>query len=146
MNQASITTATKVSDIKRSWHFVDVKGKVLGRISTDIAKLLMGKNEAYFVRNLDCGNFVVVVNAKDIKVTGNKEEQKNYYRHSGYPGGFRQETLQELRVRKPEEIVIRAVKGMLPQNKLRDKMLKRLFVFAGEEHKYADKFGKNVSA
>ncbi len=140
MNQASITTATKISDIKRSWHFVDVKGKVLGRVSTDIAKLLMGKSEPYFVRNLDCGNYVVVVNAKEVKTTGNKEDQKNYYRHSGYPGGFRQETMKELRVRKPEEIIIRAVKGMLPNNKLRDKMLKRLFVFAGEEHKYEDKF------
>lgn len=140
MDQASITTATKISDVKRSWHFVDVKGKVLGRVSTDIAKLLMGKGEAYFVRNLDCGNYVVVVNAKEVKTTGNKEDQKNYYRHSGYPGGFRQETMKELRVRKPEEIIIRAVKGMLPNNKLRDKMLKRLFVFAGEEHKYEDKF------
>ncbi len=140
MNQASITVATKASDIKRSWHVVDVKGKILGRVASEIAHLLMGKGEPYFVRNLDCGNYVVVVNAKEIKVTGNKEEQKNYYRHSGYPGGFRQETLKELRERKPEEIVSRAVKGMLPQNKLRDKMLKRLFVFAGEEHKYQDKF------
>jgi len=140
MNQASITRATKISDIKRSWNIIDVKGKILGRVASDIAHLLMGKGEAYFVRNLDCGNYVVVVNAKEVKVTGNKEEQKNYYRHSGYPGGFRQETLGELRVRRPEEIITHAVKGMLPNNKLRDKMLKRLFVFAGEEHKYQDKF------
>ena len=140
MNQASITTSTKAMEIKRSWHAVDVKGKVLGRVATEIAHLLMGKAKPYFVRNLDCGDYVVVVNAKEIKVTGNKEEQKNYYRHSGYPGGFRQETLKELRERKPEEIITRAVKGMLPNNKLRDKMLRRLFVFAGEDHKYADKF------
>ncbi len=146
MNQASITTSTKEADIKRTWNFVDVKGKTLGRISTEIAHMLMGKSSPYFVRNLDCGNYVVVVNAKEVKVTGNKEEQKNYYRHSGYPGGFRQETLRELRLRKPEEIIIRAVRGMLPQNKLRDKMLKRLFVFAEEEHTYADKFKKNLSA
>lgn len=140
MNVANITTPTKASDIKRSWNLIDVKGKVLGRVSSEIAQILMGKNSPYFVRNLDCGNYVVVVNAKDVLATGNKEDQKNYYRHSGYPGGFRKETLKELRVRKPEEIITHAVKGMLPQNKLRDRMLKRLFVFAGEEHTYADKF------
>jgi large subunit ribosomal protein L13 len=145
MNHAAITTATKVIDIKRTWHLIDVKDKTLGRISSEIAQLLMGKHKPYFVRNLDCGDYVVIVNAKDVKVTGNKEEQKNYYRHSGYPGGFRQETLKELRVRKPQEIITHAVKGMLPQNKLRDRMLRRLFVFAGEEHKYEDKFKNKVS-
>ncbi len=140
MNQASITTATKASDIKRVWHMIDVKDKVLGRVSTEIAHHLMGKGKPNFVRNLDCGDYVVVVNAKEVKVTGKKEDQKNYYRHSGYPGGFRQETLKELRGRRPEQIITHAVKGMLPQNKLRDRMLKRLFVFAGEEHKYKDKF------
>jgi large subunit ribosomal protein L13 len=140
MNHAAMTTATKVSDIKRTWHLIDVKDKTLGRVSSEIAQLLMGKHKPYFVRNLDCGDYVVIINAKDVKVTGNKEEQKNYYRHSGYPGGFRQETLKELRIRKPQEIITHAVKGMLPQNKLRDRMLRRLFVFAGEEHKYEDKF------
>jgi large subunit ribosomal protein L13 len=146
MQQAAMTQATKAGDVKRSWHLIDVKGEVLGRSATRIAHLLMGKGKAYFVRNLDCGDYVVVVNAKEVKVTGKKEEQKNYYRHSGYPGGFRQETLKELRGRKPEEIIMHAVKGMLPQNKLRDKMLTRLFVFAGEEHKYADKLKKEVPA
>lgn len=140
MDQAQLTTATKVSDIKRVWHMVDVKDKVLGRISTEIALHLMGKGKPEFVRNLDCGDYVVVVNAKSVLVTGKKEEQKNYYRHSGYPGGFRKETLKELRARKPEDIIKHAVKGMLPQNKLRDRMLSRLFIFAGEEHTYADKF------
>lgn len=140
MNHAAITQTTKAADIKRSWHLIDVKDKTLGRISSEIAQLLMGKKKPYFVRNLDCGDYVVIINAKDVKVTGNKEEQKNYYRHSGYPGGFKQETLKELRERKPQDIVTHAVKGMLPQNKLRDKMLRRLFVFAGEEHKYEDKF------
>jgi large subunit ribosomal protein L13 len=139
MNQANMTTATRAGDIKREWHLIDVKGKVLGRVAGEIAHLLMGKNAPYFVRNLDCGNYVVVTNAKEVKVTGRKEEQKNYYRHSGYPGGFKKETLKELRARKPEDIIIHAVKGMLPQNKLRDRMLRRLFVFSGEEHKYGDK-------
>lgn len=134
-----MTQSTKVSDIQRKWHHIDVQGKTLGRVATEIALLLMGKNKAYFVRNLDCGDYVVITNAKDIKVSGKKEEQKNYYRHSGYPGGFRSETLKELRNRKPEEIISHAVKGMLPNNRLRDRMLKRLFVFAGEEHTYADK-------
>lgn len=135
-----MTQATKMTDIKRAWHLIDVKGKTLGRISTEIAKLLTGKAKPYFVRNLDCGDYVVVVNAKDVLVTGNKEEKKMYYRHSGYPGGFKAEALRDLRSRKPEEIVTHAVKGMLPQNRLRDTMLGRLFVFAGEEHEYTDKF------
>jgi large subunit ribosomal protein L13 len=142
MNQAAQTTATKAGDIKRGWHLIDVKDKTLGRVASEIAQLLMGKGKAYFVRNLDCGDYVVIVNAKHIKVTGNKEEQKKYYRHSGYPGGFRVETLKEVRGRKPEMIITHAVKGMLPQNRLRDRMLKRLFVFAEEEHKYQDKFVK----
>lgn len=139
MNQAAMTQPTKLTDIQRKWHHIDVKGKTLGRVATEIALLLMGKNKAYFVRNLDCGDYVVITNAKDIKVSGKKEEQKTYYRHSGYPGGFKAETLKELRARKPEEIIMHAVKGMLPDNRLRAKMLKRLFVFAGAEHKYQDK-------
>ncbi len=140
MNQAAMTQATKASDVQRAWHLIDFKEKVLGRTSTNVANLLMGKGKAYFVRNLDCGDYVVVINAKNVKVTGKKEDQKKYYRHSGYPGGFREETLKELRQRRPEEVIVHAVKGMLPQNKLRDRMLTRLFVFAGEEHKYGDKF------
>lgn len=140
-----ITQPTKALDIKRSWHLYDAKGKTLGRFSTELAKVLMGKTKPYFVRNLDCGDYVVVVNAKEIRVTGKKEEQKMYYRHSGYPGGFKAESLRDLRERKPEDVIRHAVKGMLPQNKLRDRMLRRLFVFPGEEHTYADKF-KSSSA
>ena len=136
------TQSTKISEIKREWHLLDVKDKILGRSASDIALLLMGKNKPNFVRNLDCGDYVVVTNAKDIKVTGTKEGSKKYSRHSGYPGGFKQETLSELRSRRPEEIIKRAVSGMLPQNKLKAKMLKRLYVFAQEEHTYKDKFNK----
>jgi large subunit ribosomal protein L13 len=102
--------------------------------------LLTGKSKPYFVRNLDCGDYVVVINAKQVKVTGKKESLKTYYRHSGYPGGFKAEKLSDLRQRRPGEIIKSAVKGMLPQNRLRDKMLNRLFIFSGEEHKYQDKF------
>lgn len=139
MSQAA-TISTKAKDIKRDWHFVDVKGQILGRTATKIALLLMGKNKPYFVKNLDCGDYVVVVNAKEVKVTGKKEEQKNYARHSGYPGGFKSATLREMRDQKPNEIIVHAVKGMLPDNRLKKKMLTRLFVFAGTEHNYKDKF------
>jgi len=137
MNQ---TKSTKLSEIKREWHLLDAKDKILGRVSSDIALLLMGKGKTNFVRHLDCGDYVVVINAKSVKVTGNKEGLKKYFRHSGYPGGFKAETLSNLRNRRPEEIIKRAVSGMLPQNKLKAKMLKRLYVFAKEEHNYEDKF------
>ena len=135
-----ITKPTKAQDIKRKWHLVNVKGEILGRISTKIAPLLMGKSKPYFTRNLDCGDYVVVTNAKNVVMTGKKEKQKKYYRHSGYPGGLKVETLEKLRLRKPEELIRHAVKGMLPQNKLRDRMLKRLFIFPEEEHLYGEKF------
>src|SRR5258706_10032305 len=134
------TKPTKKEEIKREWHHVDVSNKVLGRVSTEIVKLLMGKSKPYFIKNLDCGDYVVVTNAKKIKVTGRKEEKKVYHRHSGYPGGFKSETLKELRQRRPEDILLHAVKGMLPQNKLRATMLKRLYIVAGDTHQYGDKF------
>lgn len=134
------TLPTKQKDIKREWHLIDANEKILGRVSSDIAKILMGKSKPYFVRNLDCGDYVVVVNAKGVSLTGKKPVEKKYNRHSGYPGGFKSESFQELIQRKPEDVIIHAVKGMLPQNKLRASMLKRLFVFKDAEHKYSDKF------
>ena len=134
--------STKAKEIKREWHLIDVDGKTLGRVSTEIAGLLMGKSKPYFVRNLDCGDFVVVLNSKKVKATGAKEQKKVYYRHSGYPGGFKSETLGELRARNSNDIIVHAVKGMLPQNRLRDQMLGRLKVFEGIGHEYQDKFGK----
>ncbi|MBI3984862.1 MAG: 50S ribosomal protein L13 [Candidatus Levybacteria bacterium] len=136
------TKSTKISEIKRDWHLVDLKGKILGRVASDIALLLMGKNKSNYVRNLDMGDFVVVINAKEFKVTGNKEKQKKYYRHSGYPGGFKAETLENLRQRKPQGVIIHAVAGMLPQNRLKDKMLSRLHVFETDVHTFKDKFNK----
>jgi large subunit ribosomal protein L13 len=134
------TKPTKAEQIKRNWHLRDAKGKILGRFSSEIATLLMGKQKAYFVRNLDCGDYVVVVNAKEIAVTGKKEIDKYYARHSGYPGGFKSETLKEMRDRDPEEIIRHAVFGMIPHNKIGAKLMKRLYVFEGEEHEYHDKF------
>jgi large subunit ribosomal protein L13 len=135
-----MTASTSINDIKRTWHLIDLQDANLGRTATRIAELLMGKGKPYFVRNMDCGDYVVVINAKEVAVTGKKEEQKTYARHSQYPGGFKSETLRELRQRRPEEIIKHAVKGMLPDNKLRDRMLKRLFIFAGDTHTYQDKF------
>lgn len=131
--------STKASDIKRSWHLLDVKGEILGRTASKIAGLLMGKSKSYFVRNMDCGDHVVVINAKDIVVTGKKETDKKYYAYSGYPGGLSVKTLSGLRKTEPEKIMLHAVKGMLPQNKLRDKMLRRLFIYPKEDHPYKDK-------
>ncbi|MFZ5365663.1 MAG: 50S ribosomal protein L13 [Patescibacteria group bacterium] len=134
------TYSTKQKDIKRDWHLVDAKGEILGRLSTKIAKLLMGKQKPYFSRNLDCGDYVVVINSAKIAVTGKKEKQKLYIKHSGYPGGLKVTPLEKMRVEHPERIIIHAVSGMLPQNKLKDKMLRRLYVFAQEEHPFKDKF------
>lgn len=134
------STAIKQGEFKSDWHLVDVSGKILGRIAVDIAKLLMGKSKPSFVRNLDCGDYVVVINAKEVKVTGKKESDKRYYRHTGYPGGLKSESLKNIREARPEEIITHAVAGMLPQNKLKAKMLKRLKVFPGKEHSLNDKF------
>lgn len=134
-----ITKSTKESDIVRTWHLIDVEGQTLGRVATAVATLLMGKSKPYFVRHLDCGDYVVVVNAKGVKVTGKKEGQKKYYRYSGFPGGLSIETLEKLRTRKPTDIIIHAVKGMLPQNRLRDQMLERLHVYSNTKHPYGDK-------
>ena len=105
-------TNTKQNQIQRTWHLVDVADKVIGREATVIANLLRGKNKSYFVSHMDCGDFVVVINAKQVKATGRKEDQKVYTRYSGYPGGLRKETLGQLRERKPDEIVRHAVSGM----------------------------------
>lgn len=137
---SQITKSTKVSEIKRNWYLVDVKDKILGRISTDIAHKLMGKNKPYYVHNLDCGDYVVVLNAKYVNVTGKKEKEKLYGKYSGYPGGLKQKALWQLRQEKPTEIIRHAVLGMLPKNKLRDRLKTRLFIYPGNDHPYKEKF------
>ncbi|MDD2822741.1 MAG: 50S ribosomal protein L13 [Candidatus Daviesbacteria bacterium] len=136
------TNALKASDIKRDWHLIDAKGKILGRLATEIATILMGKNKPNYVPYLDSGDYVVVTNAKLVKVTGQKETQKVYTRHSGYPGGLRQETLAKLRARKPEEIIKHAVKGMIPKTKLGADMIAKLHIYASVTHPYAKNFTK----
>jgi large subunit ribosomal protein L13 len=125
--------------MNRTWHILDAQNLVLGRLGTQAAQLLMGKHKPGFVRYADSGDYVVVINAAKIQVTGKKETQKIYARYSGYPGGRHTKTLGEVRASKPERIIEQAVAGMLPKNKLKDGMLKRLKVFADEQHPYADK-------
>lgn len=130
--------AEKKDAIKRDWHWFDAQGKVLGRLSTQIAQLLMGKNKPSFIPWQDRGDYVVITNAARIGVSGRKDKQKIYYRHSGFPRGLKEETLEKLRERKPEEIIKRAVYNMLPKNKLRQGRMGRLRIFAGTEHPYGD--------
>lgn len=133
------TRPTKKGQIKRKWHLFDVEDKILGRVATQIAFLLRGKGKPYFIPHLDCGDYVVVINAKEVKVTGKKEKQKIYTRYSGYPGGLKKETLKHLRQKSPEKIIRQAVSGMLPKNKLRKRWLARLFVSVDDKHPYGDK-------
>lgn len=134
------TKSTSTKSIQRTWHLIDVKDKVLGRVAVEIAGKLIGKSKPYFVRNLDCGDYVVVINAKHVSVTGHKEKEKLYTRYSGYPGGLKTKALWQLRAENPVEIIRRAVMGMLPKNKLRDRMITRLHVFAEADHPFASKF------
>ena len=128
------TYAVKASEIERSWWVVDATGQTLGRLATRIATLLEGKHKPIYSPHLDTGDHVVVLNAGRIRVTGDKLRQKTYYRHSGYPGGLREENLETLLARKPELVIERAVKGMLPQNKLGRAMIKKLKVYKGADH------------
>ena len=128
------TYSTKASDIKREWHVMDASDKVLGRFATQVASLLMGKHKPMFSPNLDTGDFVVVINAAKIKVTGNKAKQKLYYRHSGYPGGLKSISLEKMMQTHPTRVIEHAVKGMLPHNRLGARMFKKLKVYAGETH------------
>ena len=136
------TKTTKASDIERNWHLVDAKGKVLGRLASDIAHTLMGKSKPYFVKNLDCGDNVVVINANDYVVTGKKEAEKMYGNYSGYPGGLKEKALWQVREENPIEPIRKAVYGMLPKNKLRDRLITRLFLYTSADHPYKNKFEK----
>ena len=128
------TYSTKPSDIERQWHVVDASGKVLGRLATQVASLLMGKHKPIFSHNLDTGDFVVVINADKVRVTGNKAKQKVYYRHSGYPGGLKSTTLEKMMQTNSTRVIEYAVKGMLPHNRLGASMRKKLKVYAGDTH------------
>ena len=128
------TYNAKPGEIARDWYLVDAEGKTLGRLATQIADRLRGKGKVEFTPHVDTGDFVVVINAEKIAVTGKKLEQKMYYKHSGFPGGLRERTLREQLDRRPTEVLRKAVKGMLPRNKLGRAQLTKLKIYAGPEH------------
>ncbi len=134
------TYSTTASEIKREWHLVDADGEILGRLATRVANLLQGKHKPTFVRNLDVGDYVVIINAAKIKVTGNKELQKLYRSHSLYPRGFKEVTFERMMAKDPTRVIEHAVRGMLPQNRIGDVMMKKCRVFAGSEHTHEAQF------
>lgn len=131
------------SEIKRDWYIFDAKEAVLGRLCTEIADLLRGKKKPSFVNNQDYGDYVVVINAEKVVLTGKKEETKRYYKHTGYIGNLKTKTLTEIRESKPEFIIKNAVMGMLPKNKLRDQFVSRLKIYAGKDHPHVNAKFKN---
>jgi large subunit ribosomal protein L13 len=131
------TYSPKPGDIERSWWVVDAADLPLGRLASEVAQILRGKNKPTFAPHVDCGDFVIVVNAEKVAVTSDKSQGKIYYRHSGYPGGIKAETFESLKERRPEAIIERAVTGMLPKNKLGRQMARKLKVYAGPEHDHA---------
>ena len=128
------TKSYKNTDIEKKWLLLDASNKTLGRLSAKISSILMGKNKAQYTPHNDLGDYIVVINAEKVKVTGNKDIQKKYYRHSGYPGGLKSSAFSEIIEKNPEDIIFKAVKGMLPKNKLSNSMISKLKVYKGENH------------
>lgn len=124
----------KPAEVERKWYVIDAEDKTLGKIASEVASILRGKKKPIYTLHVDTGDYVIVINAEKVRVTGKKEEQKIYKSHSGYPGGLKETTLRELRAKKPEEIIRHAVKGMMPKGKLGRQMFKKLKVYAGPEH------------
>ena len=131
------TKSYKNTDLDKNWLLLDAKDETLGRLSSKIASILMGKNKAQYTPHNDLGDYVVVVNAEKIKVTGNKNTQKRYYRHTGYPGGLKSSTFSEIIEKDPVNIILKAVKGMLPKNKLSNSIISKLKIYAGDNHPHA---------
>jgi large subunit ribosomal protein L13 len=139
------TYSAKPGEVARDWYLVDAEGQTLGRLATQIADTLRGKRKPQFTPHVDTGDFVIVVNADKIAVTGNKLDQKMYHRHSGYPGGLRSRTLREQLDRRPTEVIRKAVRGMLPKNKLARRQIVKLKVYAGPEHPHESQNPKPLS-
>lgn len=136
LNENNKTAIPKKDDQDKKWFLIDAEGKILGRLATQIASKLRGKDKPTYTPFFDNGDFVIIINADKIKLTGNKEEQKVYYRHSGWMGGIKETSYQKMLESHPERIIKAAVKGMLPKNKLNRKILKKLKIYAGTEHKH----------
>ena len=139
------TTSIRADEINREWFIVDAEGQTLGRLASEIAQILRGKKKPFYTPHMDMGDFVVVVNAEKVKVTGNKEKDKSYFRHSGFPGGVTQISLQKVRQDFPERIITNAVKGMLPHNRLGRQLLTHLKVYSGTEHPHAAQLPKTIT-
>ena len=139
------TTSIRADEINREWFIVDAEGQTLGRLASEIAQIIRGKKKPFYTPHMDMGDFVVVVNAEKIKVTGNKEKDKSYFRHSGFPGGVTQISLQKVRQDFPERIITNAVKGMLPHNRLGRQLLTHLKVYSGTEHPHAAQLPKTIT-
>ena len=139
------TKSYKSVNVEKNWHLVDAQDKVLGRLAAKIATILSGKNKAQYSPNADLGDFVVVVNAEKVKVTGNKFSQKNYYHHTGYPGGLKTKSFEKMQEDSPEKIIEKAVKGMLPKNKLANQIIKKLKVYSGSVHPHIGQQPKELS-
>ncbi len=139
------TQVAKQSEINRKWFVVDLDEQVLGRAATEIARVLRGKHKAIYSPSVDTGDFVIVVNAEKVKLTGNKLADKKYYHHTGFPGGIRSITAEKLIEKKPEELIRKAVKGMLPKNKLGRQMIRKLKIYSGGEHPHAAQQPKTLS-
>jgi large subunit ribosomal protein L13 len=137
VKQEKLTKFVKTEDADQKWYLVDAEGQILGRLASKIAMIIRGKNKAIFTPNMDTGDFVVVINAEKVRLTGKREQLKDYKRHSGYPGGQTITSFKEMLVKKPEFIVENAVKGMLPKTKLGNKIIKKLKVYSGTEHPHA---------
>ena len=130
------TFMLRKEDVKHDWYVIDAEGKTLGKVATLAASVLRGKNKPTFTPHVDCGDNVIIINAEKAVLTGNKLDQKMYYNHSGYPGGLRERTAKTMKEKYPVEMVERAVKGMLPKGRLGREMYRKLFVYAGREHKH----------
>ncbi len=139
------TRSIRENEISREWFIVDAEGQTLGRLSSEIAQIIRGKKKPFFTPHMDMGDFVVVVNAEKVKVTGNKEKDKTYFRHSGYPGGVTQISLREVRQDYPERIITNAVKGMLPHNRLGRQLLTHLKVYSGTDHPHSAQLPKTIT-
>lgn len=138
------TFMAKREDVQREWYLVDAQNKILGRLASELAKILRGKNKPTYTPHADAGDFVIVVNAEKVNLTGNKWSQKMYYRHSGYPGGIKSIAADELKEKRPEDLIRFAVKGMLPKNRLGRKLFKKLKVYAGSEHPHQAQQPKRI--
>jgi large subunit ribosomal protein L13 len=134
LKQEKLTRFVPTELADRKWYIVDARDQVLGRLATQIARIIRGKNKAIFTPNSDTGDFVIVINAEQVRMTGKREELKDYYHHSGYPGGLKKQSFVEMRAKKPEFIIENAVKGMLPKTRLGKKLIKKLKVYTGESH------------